>query len=93
MDMPLTGNRDLDFALWALIKIVVILFGVLTLVSYMILAERKVAGRMQGRFGPNRVGPFGLLQPLADVIKSWRCRAWGSTRSPSAAGRPTTSTR
>ena len=54
---------------WTLVKIAVILNGVLGIVSYMILMERKVAGRMQGRPGPNRVGPAGLLQPLADVIK------------------------
>jgi NADH-quinone oxidoreductase subunit H len=62
-------NPDFQLVFWAMVKIVTILFGVLTAVSYMILVERKVAGRMQGRFGPNRVGPFGLLQPLADVIK------------------------
>jgi NADH-quinone oxidoreductase subunit H len=62
-------NPDFQLVFWAMVKIVTILFGVLTIVSYMILAERKIAGRMQGRFGPNRVGPFGLLQPLADVIK------------------------
>jgi NADH-quinone oxidoreductase subunit H len=62
-------NPDFQLVFWAMVKIVTILFGVLTIVSYMILVERKLAGRMQGRFGPNRVGPFGLLQPLADVIK------------------------
>ena len=63
------SNPDLQFAFWAFVKIFVILNGVLGIVSYMILAERKLAGRMQGRFGPNRVGPFGLLQPIADVLK------------------------
>jgi len=55
--------------LWALIKIVVILFGLLGVVSYLTFAERKVAGHIQARTGPNRVGPFGLLQPIADVLK------------------------
>ena len=47
-----------------------LIFGVmLTLAAYLVLAERKILGRMQLRYGPNRVGPFGLLQPLADLIK------------------------
>ena len=62
-------NPDFQLVFWSLVKIAVILNGLLGLVSYMILAERKVAGRMQGRPGPNRVGPAGLLQPLADVVK------------------------
>ncbi len=41
----------------------------MTLAAYLVLAERKLLARMQLRYGPNRVGPFGLLQPLADVIK------------------------
>ncbi len=41
----------------------------LTIVAYSVWLERKVVGRMQNRWGPSRVGPFGLLQPLADGIK------------------------
>lgn len=45
-------------------------FGIFPgIVAYMVLAERKLAGRFQDRIGPNRVGPFGLLQPIADAIK------------------------
>jgi NADH-quinone oxidoreductase subunit H len=68
--MPsLLANPDTQFVLWALIKIVVILFGLLGVVSYLTFAERKVAGHIQARTGPNRVGPFGLIQPIADVLK------------------------
>ena len=63
------GNADAMFVIIALVKIVVILLTVLGVVSYLIWVERKVCSRMQGRYGPNRVGIFGLLQPIADVIK------------------------
>lgn len=53
----------------ALIKIGIVLFVVLTAVSYLVLLERWVSAWIQDRIGPNRVGPFGLLQPLADVLK------------------------
>ncbi|HEY5513566.1 MAG TPA: NADH-quinone oxidoreductase subunit NuoH [Geomonas sp.] len=49
---------------------IAVLFGIiLTLAAYLVLAERRVLAWMQDRIGPNRVGPQGLLQPLADVIK------------------------
>ena len=52
-----------------LAKLGAIFAVVLTLAAYLVFAERRILGRMQLRYGPNRVGPWGLLQPLADVIK------------------------
>ena len=52
-----------------LIKAAVLVFVVLTAFAYLTLLERKLIGRMQARYGPNRAGPLGSLQPLADVIK------------------------
>ncbi len=54
---------------WALVKVLIILHALLGAVSYLIFAERKICGHIQARTGPNRVGPFGLLQPIADVVK------------------------
>jgi len=63
------ANPDFQLVFWSFVKIMIILNGMLGVVSYLIYAERKIAGHMQARTGPNRVGPFGLLQPIADVLK------------------------
>jgi len=59
----------LAFVLIALVKVVVVFTAMLLIVAYMTLMERKVLGHMQVRYGPNRAGPYGLLQPIADGIK------------------------
>ena len=63
------GRMSVLWWLVTLLKVGVIFGAVLGIVAYMTLAERKVSGRIQLRFGPNRVGPFGLLQPVADGLK------------------------
>jgi NADH-quinone oxidoreductase subunit H len=55
--------------IWNLLKIVVVLAPLMGAVAYLTLWERKLLGFMQVRLGPNRVGPFGLLQPIADAVK------------------------
>jgi len=57
------------YILAAVIKSAVVLLVLLTAVAYTVWLERKVVGHMQNRWGPTRVGPFGLLQPAADGIK------------------------
>jgi len=56
---------------WPLVKIVILITLVLTVVAYMTWYERRLLGFFQSRLGPNRVGPFGLLQPVADGIKNF----------------------
>lgn len=60
---------DVQLVAWTLIKIVAIVLPLMIGVAYLTYFERKVIGYMQVRIGPNRVGPAGLLQPLADGLK------------------------
>jgi len=55
--------------IWTLIKIIVVVAPLMGAVAYLTLWERKAIGFTQVRLGPNRVGPFGLLQPIADAFK------------------------
>jgi NADH-quinone oxidoreductase subunit H len=67
---------------WVQILKSLVIFGVIfAILPILIVYERKLLGRFQGRYGPNRVGPFGLLQPLAEIVKF-------ATKEPS---RPSTS--
>src|SRR6516225_6080094 len=52
-----------------LLKVAIVFLFLLLTTMFMIWAERRVIGRMQNRPGPNRAGPFGLLQPIADALK------------------------
>ncbi|MES9987773.1 MAG: NADH-quinone oxidoreductase subunit NuoH [Candidatus Thiodiazotropha endolucinida] len=60
---------ELQYLIWTLIKIIVIIAPIMLSVAYFTYAERKIIGYMQVRIGPNRVGPKGWLQPIADAVK------------------------
>ena len=65
----------LDVLLQVII-VLVILIGALTISAYLIWLERRALALWQDRYGPNRVGPFGLLQPLADMVKIFTKEDW-----------------
>lgn len=69
LQVPLLQTPVAQLVIWSLVKATIILMTMLGLVSYTIYAERKIAGHIQWRPGPNRVGPLGLFQPIADIGK------------------------
>ena len=67
--LPL-AEVDYVEATWVMVvKSLIIFLGVFGIVPVLTVVERKLIGRFQNRYGPNRVGPVGLVQPLADIIK------------------------
>jgi NADH-quinone oxidoreductase subunit H len=69
MTLPLADTSFVE-ATWILVVKSIVIFAVIfAIVPMLTVLERKLLGRFQARYGPNRVGPFGLLQPLADAIK------------------------
>jgi NADH-quinone oxidoreductase subunit H len=62
---------DWNFIIFSAVKIFGVFSVLMTIVAYAVWVERKVSAAIQDRLGPNRFGPFGLLQPLADAVKSF----------------------
>jgi NADH-quinone oxidoreductase subunit H len=60
-----------SFALWSAVKIICVFAVLMFIVAYAVWVERKVSAAIQDRRGPDRVGIFGLLQPIADMIKAF----------------------
>ena len=69
MTLPLADTSFVEASWILVVKSIVIFAAVFAIAPLLTVAERKILGRFQARYGPNRVGPFGLLQPLADAVK------------------------
>ncbi|MCB9983092.1 MAG: NADH-quinone oxidoreductase subunit NuoH [Rhodospirillales bacterium] len=82
--LELFQNPYVSWTFWTVLYTLVVIVGVLLAVAYYTYAERKVMGGMQRRQGPMTVGPFGLLQPIADGVKLFS----KETIIPSGANRP-----
>src|SRR3954453_13265075 len=67
--LPLADVNYVEGTIVQIAKSIVIFLFVLQVVPLILLLERKLLGRFQARIGPNRVGPYGIMQPLADVLK------------------------
>ena len=68
--IPVLANVDYYEIWWVQVLKALIIFGIIfAVLPILIIYERKLMGRMQNRYGPNRVGPFGLMQPLAEIVK------------------------
>ena len=78
-------DQDLNQPWWIdVIKALIVINLVMGAFAYSTWLERKLLGRMQLRYGPNRAGPFGLLQPIADLVKLLRKESFFPASSPSA---------
>jgi NADH-quinone oxidoreductase subunit H len=67
--LPLADTSFAEASWLLVVKSIIIFALILGLVPIILVLERKLLGRFQARYGPNRVGPYGLLQPMADVLK------------------------
>jgi NADH-quinone oxidoreductase subunit H len=69
MSLPLAEVNYVEATWVMIVKSIVIFLGVFLIVPVLTVVERKLIGRFQNRYGPNRVGPGGVVQPLADIVK------------------------
>src|SRR5213596_3792422 len=67
--IPLADTNFAEASWILVVKSIVIFTVIFAIVPFLTVLERKILGRFQARYGPNRVGPWGLLQPMADAVK------------------------